>query len=118
MLSGQTLEMLTDMRMQFASMLADIGFVRAPQRGARGSAAWVDDRKAAWNQHSAKPAVVSSPTCIIVLEQALLSVCILLSGLIVLSIRMPTPRQLLRDPWLAGKGCSMCSAVPQCSSQG
>ena len=58
MLSGQTLEMLADMRMQFASMLADIGFVRAPQRGARGSAAWVDDRKAAWNQHSAKPAVV------------------------------------------------------------
>jgi ATP-dependent RNA helicase DHX29 len=63
MLSGQTLEMLADMRMQFASMLADIGFVRPPgrsaQRGVRGSAAWVDDRKAAWNQHSAKPAVVS-----------------------------------------------------------
>jgi len=63
MLSGQTLEMLADMRMQFASMLADIGFVRNPSkgqhRGARGSAAWVDDRKAAWNQHSAKPAVVS-----------------------------------------------------------
>ncbi|CAK0787622.1 hypothetical protein CVIRNUC_010844 [Coccomyxa viridis] len=63
MLSGQTLEMLTDMRMQFASMLADIGFVRAPQRGARGSAAWVDDRKAAWNQHSAKPAVVKAALC-------------------------------------------------------
>ena len=63
MLSGQTLEMLADMRMQFASMLADIGFVRPPgqsaQRGVRGSATWVDDRKAAWNQHSAKPAVVS-----------------------------------------------------------
>ena len=70
MLSGQTLEMLADMRMQFASMLADIGFVRAPQRGARGSAAWVEDRKAAWNQHSAKPAVVSSPTCIVVLKLA------------------------------------------------
>ena len=62
MLSGQTLEMLGDMRGQFASMLADIGFVRAPgrggPRGAKGSAAWVDDRKAAWNQHSAQPAVV------------------------------------------------------------
>ena len=78
MLSGQTLEMLSDMRMQFASMLADIGFVRARQRGARGSAAWVDDRKAAWNQHSAKPAVVSSPTCIFILEQALLSIYALL----------------------------------------
>lgn len=62
MLSGQTLEMLGDMRGQFASMLADIGFVRAPGRGGprgyKGSAAWVDDRKAAWNQHSAQPAVV------------------------------------------------------------
>ena len=80
MLSGQTLEMLADMRMQFASMLADIGFVRAPQRGARGSAAWVEDRKAAWNQHSAKPAVVSSPTCVVMLEHALPSVCIIFSG--------------------------------------
>ena len=65
MLSGQTLEMLGDMRGQFASMLADIGFVRAPGRGGargpKGSAAWVDDRKAAWNQHSAQPAVVCAP---------------------------------------------------------
>lgn len=65
MLSRATLEMLADMRMQFASMLGDIGFVRAPGRwgsrgGPRGSAAWVDDRKAAWNQHSAQPAVVSA----------------------------------------------------------
>lgn len=66
MLSGQTLEMLADMRLQFAAMLADIGFISAP-RGAlnrgkgsnkNGGGHWVDDRKAAWNAHSSKPAVV------------------------------------------------------------
>ena len=65
MLSTQTLEMLADMRQQFAAMLADIGFVSAPKgalswgRGSKGGGAhWVDDRKAAWNTHSSKPAVV------------------------------------------------------------
>ena len=73
MLSSATLEMLADMRGQFATMLADIGFVRAPPRGVRASAArdrpgshadnknrgaWVDDRKASWNQHTGKAAVV------------------------------------------------------------
>ena len=69
-LSTSTLEMLADMRGQFASMLADIGFVRAPPKGARAGArerpgnnsnkrgAWVDDRKASWNQHAGKAAVV------------------------------------------------------------
>ena len=69
-LSGATLEMLADMRGQFATMLADIGFVKAPPRGARAGArdskgsqgnrrgAWVDDRKASWNQHAGKAAVV------------------------------------------------------------
>lgn len=66
MLSGQTLEMLADMRLQFAAMLADIGFVAVPKgatgRGQAGKSAsarhWVDERKAAWNAHSSKPAVV------------------------------------------------------------
>ncbi len=69
MLSAQTLEMLADMRQQFAAMLADIGFVAAPKgalsrgrggKGGAGAAHWVDDRKAAWNAHSCKPAVVRS----------------------------------------------------------
>ena len=67
MLSTQTLEMLADMRQQFAAMLADIGFVSAPKgalsrgRGSRGGIThWVDDRKAAWNTHAPKPAVVRS----------------------------------------------------------
>ena len=68
MLSTQTLEMLADMRQQFASMLADIGFVAVPKgaagRGHSGKSGggrhWVDERKAAWNAHSSKPAVVNS----------------------------------------------------------
>ncbi|BDA49474.1 Putative ATP-dependent RNA helicase DHX57 at C-terminar half [Coccomyxa sp. Obi] len=71
MLSGQTLEMLADMRQQFAAMLADIGFVAAPKSAAgRGQAGkssggrhWVDERKAAWNAHSSKPAVVKAVLC-------------------------------------------------------
>ena len=65
------------MRGQFAAMLADIGFVRAPPRGARAGArdrqgsqnrrgAWVDDRKASWNQHAGKAAVVRPPLCLCV----------------------------------------------------
>jgi ATP-dependent RNA helicase DHX29 len=69
-LGTATLEMLADMRQQFARMLADIGFVAGPGRGERaakgpaGSSGgkaprcWADERKAAWNQHAAKPAVV------------------------------------------------------------
>ena len=68
-LSSATLEMLADMRGQFATMLADIGFVKAPPRGARDRSgsktnkrgAWVDDRKASWNQHAGKAAVVRRP---------------------------------------------------------
>lgn len=70
MLSTATLEMLANMRQQFAGMLADIGFIRAPKgslnkgssgagRGCKGPALWIDDKKAAYNQHALKPAVVS-----------------------------------------------------------
>ncbi|CAL8464644.1 g4179 [Coccomyxa elongata] len=71
MLSMQTLEMLADMRLQFAAMLADIGFVAVPKGAAGrgqagksgGSRHWVDERKAAWNAHSSKPAVVKAVLC-------------------------------------------------------
>jgi len=66
-LAGQTLEMLADMRRQFAGMLADARFVApAPRAGGRsgrrgdpgGGAAWADDPAAPWNKHAAQPAVV------------------------------------------------------------
>ena len=61
LLAGQTLELLADMRAQFAGMLGDARFVAAP-RGGRGNlrsgAAWVDDPAAAWNRHAAQPTVV------------------------------------------------------------
>ncbi len=68
-LAGQTLEMLADMRRQFAGMLADARFVApAPRAGGRsgrrgdpgGGAAWADDPAAPWNKHAAQPAVVRS----------------------------------------------------------
>lgn len=63
LLAGQTLEMLGDMRSQFASMLADAHFV-APPAGGRGrgsnpkGSSWADDPAAAWNRHALQPAVV------------------------------------------------------------
>jgi ATP-dependent RNA helicase DHX29 len=63
MLSWQTLEMLREMRMQFASMLADINFMTAPSgMSKRGQTArWADDPKAPWNKHASQPAIVRPP---------------------------------------------------------
>lgn len=58
-LSEPTLEMLADMRGQFARMLADAGLV--PPEAAAGSGGggdgW-DDAAASWNRHADSPAVV------------------------------------------------------------
>jgi hypothetical protein len=45
--------MLADMRWQFASMLADIGFLEGPGRS--GGRAWVDERGAMFNRCAAYP---------------------------------------------------------------
>ena len=60
-LSGSTLDMVADMRWQFASMLADIQFVMGGPKGRSGGGKgrdWVDDVRQPWNTHAADPAVV------------------------------------------------------------
>lgn len=59
-LSEPTLEMLADMRGQFARMLADAGLVpreAAAGSGGGGADGW-DDAMASWNRHADSPAVV------------------------------------------------------------
>ncbi|KAI3433652.1 hypothetical protein D9Q98_003461 [Chlorella vulgaris] len=59
-LSQQALEMLADMRWQYASMLADIGFVAAPGGGRGGGRTWMDARDAPFNRYASHPAVVKA----------------------------------------------------------
>ncbi|GAB4817860.1 hypothetical protein N2152v2_004906 [Parachlorella kessleri] len=75
-LSEATLDMLADMRQQFASMLVDIGFVDrhgrsgdsqggaadGGRRVSRGSThkAWFDDQATPWNRYASFPAVVKA----------------------------------------------------------
>ena len=65
-LSIQALEMLRDMRAQFAAMLADSGFVRDAGRrrggggGGGGGEAWFDDLAHPANAHAGRPAVVKA----------------------------------------------------------
>ena len=66
-LSEQTLEMLVDMRWQFACMLADSKLVEGSSRGSRGHD-WMDDPKQPFNAHAAKPAVVSHQLQIVLLN--------------------------------------------------
>ncbi|DBA76164.1 TPA: hypothetical protein ACH3X1_009895 [Trebouxia sp. C0004] len=58
-LSEQTLDMLVDMRWQFACMLADIKLIGGNPRGSKGRD-WMDDGKQAFNAHANKQAVVKS----------------------------------------------------------
>ncbi|KAL3158036.1 hypothetical protein ABBQ32_011644 [Trebouxia sp. C0010 RCD-2024] len=58
-LSEQTLEMLVDMRWQFACMLADTKLIAANSRSSKGRD-WMDDAKQAFNVHANKQAVVKS----------------------------------------------------------
>ena len=60
-LSEQTLDMLVDMRWQFACMLADSKLVEGSSRGSKGRE-WMDEPKQPFNAHAAKPAVVSHTT--------------------------------------------------------
>lgn len=64
----QVLEMLADMRQQFASMLMDIRFVPSSmerpreahkRKGCVALPQWLDGRHHAWNQHAADSSVVS-----------------------------------------------------------
>jgi ATP-dependent RNA helicase DHX29 len=57
-LGEQTLEMLSDMRGQFASMLSDIGFVPRGGGGGGGGRGWVDDPSLPANRYASHPAVV------------------------------------------------------------
>ncbi len=67
-LSEPTLEMLADMRGQFAHMLADAGLVdrsaaaTSPKAGGGGADGW-DDIFAPWNRHAGRAAVVSVHLC-------------------------------------------------------
>ena len=56
-LSEQTLDMLVDMRWQFACMLADIKLIGGHPRGSKGRD-WMDDGKQTFNAHANKQAVV------------------------------------------------------------
>ncbi|GAQ84373.1 helicase domain-containing protein [Klebsormidium nitens] len=68
-LNQQTLEMLADMRAQFATLLADIGFVAdATDSGAgrgrrRDAAQLADDVSRPWNAHATHPAVIKAVLC-------------------------------------------------------
>ena len=56
-LSEQTLDMLVDMRWQFACMLADIKLIGGNPRSSKGPG-WMDDPKQPFNAHASKQAVV------------------------------------------------------------
>eukprot|EP00850_Spirogloea_muscicola_P015823 SM000124S25955 [mRNA] locus=s124:410023:420711:+ [translate_table: standard] len=58
-LSYQTLEMLRDLRRQFANLLADIGFLRVPQASSR-SVDWADDLSKPWNTHAASASIIKA----------------------------------------------------------
>ena len=61
-LSEQTLEMLVDMRWQFACMLADSKLVSGSPRKSKGRE-WMDDPKQPFNAHASKQAVVCCHYC-------------------------------------------------------
>lgn len=66
-LSISTLIMLRDLRTQFASLLADIGFLTFPQDGkskhGTGFEKWVDDMRQPFNFNSLQPSVVKASIC-------------------------------------------------------
>ncbi len=72
-LSEQTLDMLVDMRWQFACMLADIKLIGGNPRGSKGRD-WMDDGKQAFNAHANKQAVVQ-----LLHRQSLLLLCKVMS---------------------------------------
>eukprot|EP00887_Chlorella_sp_A99_P005373 scaffold1.g5373.t1 len=59
-LSMQALDMLADMRAQFAAMLADIGFVTRGSGAGGQRARWADDPSAPHNHYATHPAVVKA----------------------------------------------------------
>ncbi|CAM6089460.1 unnamed protein product [Calypogeia fissa] len=66
-LSGPTLTMLRDMRNQFASLLADIGFIRVPEadKGKRSGKieSLVNDPQLLFNRNAHLPSVVKAALC-------------------------------------------------------
>lgn len=60
-LSEQTLDMLVDMRWQFACMLADIKLIGGNSGRSKGRE-WMDDPKQPFNAHANKQAVVHPPS--------------------------------------------------------
>lgn len=67
-LSEQTLEMISDMRNQFGSMLADTRLLARPAKGFAQASPWIDDQSKPWNTYAKHVAVVSmfalgSPCC-------------------------------------------------------
>lgn len=59
-LGSQALDMIAEMRGQFAAMLAESGFIRPPEHHNRRDLSWIDEPKAVWNAHANRPAVVSA----------------------------------------------------------
>ena len=57
-LSNATLDMLADMRKQYASMLAEAGFLTAGDRHRHRGDQGMDDVKQTWNLHARQPVVV------------------------------------------------------------
>lgn len=57
-LSEQTLEMISDMRNQFGSMLADTRLLARPAKGFERASPWIDDQSKPWNIYAKHVAVV------------------------------------------------------------
>ncbi|KAK9842413.1 hypothetical protein WJX84_005272 [Apatococcus fuscideae] len=62
-LSEQTLEMISDMRNQFGSMLADTRLLARPAKGFERSGSWIDDHSEIWNLYAKHVAVVKAALC-------------------------------------------------------
>ncbi|KAK9850459.1 hypothetical protein WJX84_011404 [Apatococcus fuscideae] len=62
-LSEQTLEMISDMRNQFGSMLADTRLLARPAKGFEQASPWIDDQSKPWNTYAKHVAVVKAALC-------------------------------------------------------
>ena len=57
-LSTQTLEMISEIRNQFGSMLADTQLLARPAKGFERTNSWIDDQSQAWNTYAKHVALV------------------------------------------------------------
>lgn len=104
-LNEQAVDMLVDMRWQFACMLADIKLV-TPGKGGGRSRDWMDDLQQPFNAHTSKQAVVSNSLVEILSQnkEKRASCCYLMC--------CATPLQALPLIFLPA-----CIATPSCSNR-